>query len=326
MSAAQHHVCPEELVSYLQAQTEAAVPCGAIHTLDSIQSLDSAFHQLQEFKLRAAPVYDSDLKQYVGFLSTSEIAKLVILYFHDSQHHHHHAVKDMRTAVQMAAGLFSTTVKQVVALQQKHSFAPVGPGCSLIDIIHMLARLHRVPVVDPKTHSITNVVTQSTIIRLLNSHPEVLGELGNKTIAELNLGSRRVISVNIDDKTVDAFKTLVDSKVQAVAVVDEQGILTANLSLTDVRNVASPQAITYLNGPVSQFINYVHHNDFNTKYPSVATRDTATFKQLIARMTAAGIHRIYLEDEMKKPIGVISMSDIMRFLSSNLPGSASRAH
>jgi CBS-domain-containing membrane protein len=235
---------------------------------------------------------------------------------------HHHATrqfKDMRSAVAAAAGLMGMSVKDAVCLSSKYSFNPSAPKSTLYDIVKKLSHsLHRVPIVDPKSHKLTNVVTQSTIVRLLNQNPDMMGDLATMTIADLGLGVEPVVTVGLEDRTIDAFKVIVDSKVSAVAVVDELGALTANLSLTDVRNLVNAEALKMLNAPVSQFIHFVHENELNIKYPSVAIKRSSTFKQVLSRMCSAQIHRVWVEDDEKRPVGVISMSDVMKCIAKHI--------
>src|SRR4051812_28347574 len=56
-----------------------------------------------------------------------------------------------------------------------------------------------------------------------------------KTLNQLNLGFRKVYTVNESQTAYQAFKTMIDNKVSGVGVVDNEGTLVANISLSDIK-------------------------------------------------------------------------------------------
>ena len=44
-----------------------------------------------------------------------------------------------------------------------------------------------------------------------------------------------------------------------------------------------------------------------------ATAETP-FRDVVARLAAAGVHRIYLADERGRPTGVVTLTDVLRVL------------
>lgn len=61
------------------------------------------------------------------------------------------------------------------------------------------------------------------------------GTFGQKTVEELKLGNREVISMSVNAQAIQAFYLMHVNKVSAVAIVDEKGTLVANLSASDIR-------------------------------------------------------------------------------------------
>jgi len=56
---------------------------------------------------------------------------------------------------------------------------------------------HRAPVMDDR-NDIKAIVTQSDIVQLLFNNLDMLGELKDKTIQELKIGTHEVISMSIE--------------------------------------------------------------------------------------------------------------------------------
>lgn len=68
----------------------------------------------------------------------------------------------------------------------KNEFHPIPAGYSAFAVVEALARergLHRVPVVTPE-RAVVNLITQSSVIRWLADNIQIIGDLGNKPIAE----------------------------------------------------------------------------------------------------------------------------------------------
>lgn len=93
--------------------------------------------------------------------------------------------------------------------------------------------VHRVCV--GKGNSIQNVLTESAVIDWLNKNANSFSTLFSKTVDELNLGLKDVISINENEKAIEAFKLMSKHRITAVAVVDDNGVLKTAVSAKDLR-------------------------------------------------------------------------------------------
>ena len=118
-----------------------------------------------------------------------------------------------------------------------------------------------------------------------------------------------VISVPLDADVNLAYERMLESDVSSLAVVDGQGQLVGILTRSDLLKVGTRQAgsgphaavLTLPNKPVQQWM---------TPDPvSVGPEDT--LKLAAQRMVQKHIHRVYVVDDKKQPIGVISTRDLM---------------
>jgi CBS domain-containing protein len=84
-------------------------------------------------------------------------------------------------------------------------------------------------------HKIEKVLTQSAVLAWVVKHKHELGPVLTKTVSELNLGIKPVVSITPDAPAIEALKLMAKYKVSAVAVVDADGTLFTNISAKDLR-------------------------------------------------------------------------------------------
>jgi CBS-domain-containing membrane protein len=123
-----------------------------------------------------------------------------------------------------------------------------------------------------------------------------------------------VISVKDDSSALDAFRFMYTHRRTAVAVVNSDGCLVANLSASNLRGIHRGNIDTLLDN-VYTFLE--EHNkdllkgDLLSDQLKTAELD-ATADELVDMMLSARIHRVWLIDENDQPIGVITCTDILR--------------
>ena len=97
-------------------------------------------------------------------------------------------------------------------------------------------------------------------------------------------------------------------------VVDETGKLQDNISLRDLKAIQSDGRMFHrLYQTTHNFLLKIRR-EFAKKddRPSrvVAVKKTDTLEHAISLCAEHGIHRVYIVDDQKKPIGVITLNDI----------------
>eukprot|EP00884_Botryococcus_braunii_P005740 jgi/Botrbrau1/15167/Bobra.0149s0032.1 len=81
------------------------------------------------------------------------------------------------------------------------------------------------------------IISQSDVIRYVFNHIEQIGEVGKEPITD-KLPSSVPTTVSGSEQTLKAFKQMWEKGLSALAVVDESGHLTGNLSASDLRCLA----------------------------------------------------------------------------------------
>lgn len=174
--------------------------------------------------------------------------------------------------------------------------------------------LHRVPVVDEERQMI-NLITQSQFTAFLHANAAQLGAKGVKQLKDCKQFFKEIISVPENGMVVDAFKVMLDRDITGVAVVNDKGELTGNLSTRDIKAV-DPNLRNFWRF-YQQTHNYLKHvrAEFQQRHgrPShlVFASANETIEQTLAKLAVNHVHRLYLLDAEKKPIGLVSLKDVI---------------
>jgi len=172
--------------------------------------------------------------------------------------------------------------------------------------------LHRVPVID-EDHQLVNVISQSQLMRYLHAHLKDMGSIRDKPVSEIVHQHNKVICINEDELAYVAFDKMIDEKVSGLAVLDQNGKIHDNISLRDLKAIQSDGRMFWrLNQTCKNFLQKIrkeHSKEHPSRIVTVTPKDK--LETVINLCVEHGIHRIYIVDEQKKPIGVIALKDIL---------------
>lgn len=178
---------------------------------------------------------------------------------------------------------------------------------------------HRVVVVDKD--QIVNIITQSAVVRamheLVSKDTGDLAAYASRSLAELGLAEKRKIwSVALNSRAVEAFNLIYQKKVTGVPVVDAEGRIVGNVSARDIRALVSrPAVFERIFDKTSAFLKGVQgEQDLRgevARPPAVCLKPTDSLATLLKEFVTYKIHRIYLVDDESRPIGVVSLSDVL---------------
>jgi len=106
---------------------------------------------------------------------------------------------------------------------------------------------------------------------------------------------------------------MVHQNVGGVGVTNSSGQLVSNLSLRDLKIINKDEKLfTRLYKTTGEFLDdLVTLNEKRFKNVKTVTVDN-TFEDVLDQLYLLDIHRTYIVDEEKKPIGVIGIKDIIR--------------
>jgi len=150
-----------------------------------------------------------------------------------------------------------------------------------------------------------------------------LGTEFEKTVEQTGLANSEVLRTVPDTSVVtEVLRFMFENQVSGVALVDPQHKIVGNFSATDMLN------LTQLNFPllslsVREFLLRI----YGFTKPPVICRNKDTVETVMLKFACYGVHRVYIVNEDFTPTGVITTTDIIKFLQSpvfrQLPGTVS---
>eukprot|EP01118_Nematostelium_gracile_P006091 TRINITY_DN1948_c0_g1_i1.p1 TRINITY_DN1948_c0_g1~~TRINITY_DN1948_c0_g1_i1.p1 ORF type:complete len:315 (+),score=73.59 TRINITY_DN1948_c0_g1_i1:116-1060(+) len=292
-----------------------------VHLIDKQAPLSQAFHTLVKNNIYSAPVYDRNANQFIGFLDLLDVVTFIVGEFDKSERKNKKRSADGSVKSTASISSFfdghieSEPVSRVADLSRSNSFISILPDTPFMEVLEIFATTgaHRVAIADPisAVPKTDNILTQSRVIQFLSDHLELLGDLGEKTVKELNLGMKMVICVSSEETALEAFKLMAQHKISSVAITEE-GKVIANLSAKDIKLVQSDAPISTMYKTTVEFVSKVHSTESNTSAPVIYCKSNDTLSKVITHLAHSKRHRLYIVDDEKRPLGVITLGDIVR--------------
>ncbi len=183
-----------------------------------------------------------------------------------------------------------------------------NPATEVIDIF---ARgVHRTALVN-EDGQVVGIVSQSNVVTELAKHLHMgeLKELGNRSIASLGLGKQAVTTISDHDSVLQALHRLDHTGFSALAVVHRNGRMCGNFSASDLRGLTQEQFPGFLR-TVQDFLEL--HSP--KSLAPVVVHAEASLSTVVHQLSGHHLHRVWVVDGDYKPIGVVSLTDIMRLL------------
>ncbi|ORX96704.1 cystathionine beta-synthase [Basidiobolus meristosporus CBS 931.73] len=291
--------------------------------IDGEASLESAVQTLIRGGVSSAPIYSQETNNFIGMFDYRDMLTYVLAVKERSSILQKESSPEIADLIKRASNAESIPVKLASDLSQRNPFYSVTEDTSLIQILDLLSsHVQRVVVADNEG-KLTGILSQSLIVEYiftrLEHYPD-LKALFMKTLPELNMGKTEVISISTDRPVIDAMALLIRSGLSSVAVVDPSDRVLGNISLSDVKQYIQKnyrQAI--LHGTCLQFISQIRMDQGlecgADHAPIYDVPPNATLHHTVAKMLATKAHRIWVSDSNGRPVGVVSLTDVVRLLS-----------
>eukprot|EP01125_Pyxidicula_operculata_P022175 TRINITY_DN893_c0_g1_i1.p1 TRINITY_DN893_c0_g1~~TRINITY_DN893_c0_g1_i1.p1 ORF type:complete len:253 (+),score=88.11 TRINITY_DN893_c0_g1_i1:1956-2714(+) len=183
----------------------------------------------------------------------------------------------------------------------------VSPSQPLSSLIQLLSTYHRVAVVDGD--NLVDYITQSDLIKFIYNNKQLLGDLTSKSLSELNLASKGVETVKDYNLVIEAFKQVAIKGISAVAVVDKDGHLVGDIGAHDMREI-NPEG-DMVDKLIMTTKNYLDHVKSRKPVPPHTVKSSESLGTLVSLLETNKIHRVYVVDDQNKPVGVVSLGDVL---------------
>jgi len=278
------------------------------HTIqiESDADLRHGFAALTKNKITAAPVFDKKSNKFIGIIDMKDFAEYILWLLGS-------------TSENKLKHIPSTTM-ELANVCKENPFIPVSEDSSVGHLLKEFSSrgLHRMPVVskgDPA--HLQAMVSQSTIVQWLSENKKELGPYSTKSVMDLHVGgvgtTKGVVKVVKQTTVMEAFTDLKKYKIYGLAVVDDDGQLIGNISVSDLQYSIEEQLDNFA-GTAEDFIKKELHQK------PITCKPTDTLVEVIDLLAQAKLHRVYVVDSQNKPIGVITLTDIIDCILSIATG------
>eukprot|EP00181_Compsopogon_caeruleus_P004993 CAMPEP_0184682466 /NCGR_PEP_ID=MMETSP0312-20130426/7338_1 /TAXON_ID=31354 /ORGANISM="Compsopogon coeruleus, Strain SAG 36.94" /LENGTH=348 /DNA_ID=CAMNT_0027134155 /DNA_START=115 /DNA_END=1161 /DNA_ORIENTATION=- len=296
-------------------------------TIPSGMSTFEACSVLAKHGFHSALVEDeNEPGKFLGVFSYRTLVDFVVREFGELEHPPSSATLSVLAKAQHAD-------RKVIDAINPH-IETVEPDAELWEAILIFRRgIHRVSVIR-KDHREPGVVsgqlcgtlTQRDALKFLIDHfadPAVQDGLA-RTLTDWNLGLSRVIAVPEHWKTLRALEVMRMYDLSSVPILDINGRVIGDFSLTDLKYIMKKEDLRLFWVPSRQAAiairnNFTYLKDHQGKdpYPFFPIQRDRTMLLAAQRMHATHASRLWVVDANNKPVGVVSITDILHALSSS---------
>jgi 5'-AMP-activated protein kinase regulatory gamma subunit len=269
--------------------------------VDSCDSVPEALQVLKKNNVSSAPVWDKTQKGFIGFLDVFDVVCLLFDKF---------SLSDLEKGAKAS----QITVKEATNFSKYNPWCPVYIGKPLLSVMDMFSggELHRIPILDEQG-TIISLVSQSKVVEFLSDSIHEFGSAATKTVGECFTLSRPVVSVTMNESVFDAFLKLKTNRVTGIAVLDNDSALAGNFSANDVKAVGLDNLYGQLQQPIGELMKQASEL-FEKPFRALYCQTTDTLLQVLQTLTREQIHRLYIIDNNKQLLGIITLSDVIGVL------------
>jgi len=288
-------------------------------------NLAEAWRSLTQNNFYSAPIINIKTQKYLGYLDLMDIVEYVVLKFGRNRLE---GQKNFWDLIHQDEQFQKATVRSVMShplsMITKASFQAIYLDFSMFSAIEMLAKMpnvHRVAVIDANRR-LYGIITQSRLARVIHKH-NLEGRTGtalNMPIWAVEGAIKPIVTAKETEDAIMAFRKMVAAKVTAVAVENADGQITGVLSAKDLKLMSEDGKFFWkLFQIVSSFQYEISRLDPNRPKELIVLSTSDTLAMAVEKMAKANVHRVFIVDEHRRPIGVIGMREVMRQIISSGP-------
>jgi len=261
----------------------------------------------------SVPVLQRTKQKFYGFIDVADIVQFFVDNFGSSQLK---GVDDFWKLIEKEEHFNTRKVRDIMKypLNRRNPFHPITVKYSLWSAVEAMARepaLHRVPIID-ENRTLMGLITQSRLINFFKEHMDKLGNKKNKPLTMNKHWFHEISSVKTEDIAIEAFKLMTTKNLTGVAVLDDNGKLYGSMELRDLKAIHADGAMFWrLHEPVSTFLEKMKREYRGVTGHVVTIKPEDTLETAINMMAEHKLHRIYIVDPDMKPLGVVTLKNIL---------------
>ncbi|VDK67880.1 unnamed protein product [Litomosoides sigmodontis] len=276
--------------------------------LDTELPVKKAFFALIYNGVRAAPLWDSKRQEFVGMLTITDFI-LVLQKYYTKNDSKSEGIEDLE---KHKIATWRDELEQDGYLKPLVS---ISPSESLFQAVQVLCKekVHRLPVMEECAGNIAFILTHKRLIKFLYLYMIDLPRpfFMEKTPLELGIGTwNNVSTITQNTQLIDIMEIFLSKGVSALPVLDENEKVVDIYAKFDAINLAANKSYIDLDVTAQEALRY--RVDWFEGVRCCSPDDS--LMTIIEMIVRAEVHRLVVVDHDKKVKGIISLSDILRFL------------
>ncbi|KAF9362444.1 cell separation during budding [Mortierella sp. NVP85] len=285
-------------------------------TIDADAAVEDACEVLLQNGISSAPVFDKNRNTYVGMFDYGDLMTYILLLLKKMD------VPDEEQTIEMRHLIQRTSESQTVPVRfASDPFCTVLAETRLGAVVHDFGTgIHRVAVMEADG-TMKGILSQSStldyLMRHLSEYPQ-LQPVMQKSLQQLGLASSRVLSVNGEERVLDALVSMSTNGVSSLAVLDDQGMLLGNISMTDIKHIMKNLRASWLWITCFQLVCKIRLSQGvesgEDQYPILDVNAKSTFGYTLSKLQATKAHRMWVVNDSGCAVGVVSLTDVFRVL------------
>ncbi|KAG0091924.1 AMP-activated serine/threonine-protein kinase regulatory subunit [Podila epicladia] len=277
--------------------------------LDTTLLVKKALSVLMQYNIVSAPLWDSTKHKFAGMLTATDFINLIQFYYSHSSY----------TAAIREMDLFQISqlrdVEKEIGVPPPELFS-LHPLQSLYDACHLLveSRSHRLPLVDVDSETgeemIVSVLTQYRILKFIAMNYQDEKTL-RQPLSELKIGIYTDLAVaDLSTPVMSVIDMFVKRRISSVPIIDEGGVVLNVFETVDVMTLVKAGVYRDLDLCVAEAL--LRRPDDFAGVHTCTLNDSLS--SIFGTIRKSQVHRLIVVDSENKLQGIVSLSDIMRYL------------
>lgn len=275
-------------------------------TVSGSLSVEEAFNTLIRHHLTSLPVEQQPGDMNCLTFDYNDLNSYLLLVLNKIQVNNRQVQQDCQNGKSVPVG-------EIVKLTPKNPFYKLAETENLSTVMGILGSgVHRVAITDVEMTQIKGVLSQRRLIKYLWDNARSFSSLEpllNSSLQDLKIGvlnshakptsrQSRVISIQGDEPLIMALYKMYTDRISSIAVVDQQGNLIGNISVTDVKHVTRTSQYPLLHKTCRHFISIILNvrglETGKDSFPIFHVYPTSSLARTLAKLVATKSHRLWI--------------------------------
>lgn len=204
-------------------------------------------------------------------------------------------------------------------LARRNPFCPIDPDMSLFEAACKLAgKVRRLPVMDSNGR-VCSIISRTSLVQFLDEYIREVGVEANQTIEQTNLGIKEVKTVEADMTAREAFEEMDRLGLSGVAVVSRDGVVAGATSARDLQHFLLDRGSLSTEQPMLDYLAAIRQREISAtdRAPMCSVGVSSKLARVIGLLAATKYHRVFVLDSLRRPVGVVSITDLLKYVTAS---------